>query len=67
MSDLDGFMTLAEFAALGSDAHHAVWRAHGEGRVDAVPSSKPATACARLYNRAQVQELLRETAEAARG
>jgi hypothetical protein len=67
VDDLGEYMTLAEFAALDSDAHHAVWRAHAEGRVDAVPSSKPATACARLYNRAEVLELLREMAEARRG
>lgn len=62
MADLGEYMTLAEFAALGSDAHHAVWAAHTEGRVDAAQLSQVL-----VYNRAQVRELLRETAEAARG
>lgn len=44
-----------EFAALDSDAHHAVWRAHSEGRVDAVPRQN-----VKQYHRAQVLELLRE-------
>jgi hypothetical protein len=42
-------MTAAEFAALGSYAYHAVWRAHTAGS-------------ALRYRRAQVQALLRATA-----
>lgn len=30
----DEFMTTAEFAALTSDAHHAVWKARADGLTD---------------------------------
>ncbi len=63
MADLSEYMTPAEFANLGSAAHHAVWAAHGEGRIDA--ASRTATPGSPLvYNRAQVRALLRETAVA---
>jgi hypothetical protein len=61
VADLGEYMTPDEFAALPSDAHHAVWRAHGERRIDSDPpvavSGSPL-----VYNRAQVLELLSETA-----
>lgn len=63
----DGYMTPAEFAALPSALHHAVWAAHAEGRIDAAPWSPMQPGSTRVYNRAQVLELLRETAEAGRG
>lgn len=53
------YMTPAEFAALPSDAHHAVWAAHAEGRVDAARLSQVL-----VYNRAQVAGLLRAMAVA---
>ena len=59
--DLSGYMTPAEFAGLGSDAHHAVWTAHKDGRVDAV---QLAVGGSYRYHREQVLALLRETAEA---
>ncbi|HMH90006.1 MAG TPA: hypothetical protein VK586_02860 [Streptosporangiaceae bacterium] len=61
MTDLSEYMTRAEFAALPSAAHHAVWQAHKEKRIDSDPpvpvSGKPL-----VYNRAQVLALLAETA-----
>jgi len=64
MTDLSEYMTPAEFADLGSAAHHAVWRAHAERRIDAVYWLPSRSGSIRLYNRAQVLELLRETAVA---
>jgi len=60
MSDLSEYMTPAEFAALPSVAHHAVWRAHAERRFDTARPANPGDP--RIYNRAQVLELLRKTA-----
>lgn len=54
------YMTVAEFAALPSDAHHAVWRAHHEKRLDSVPEGG-----VRRYHRAQVLALLGELEEEA--
>jgi hypothetical protein len=56
----DEYMTVAEFAALPSAAHHAVWQAHAGKRVDVIPVAR-----VYRYHRAQVLALLRE-AEAAR-
>jgi hypothetical protein len=53
----DDYMTPEEFAALPSDAHHAVWRAHAAGRLDSVPECN-----VRRYHRAQVLALLGEDA-----
>ena len=61
MPDLSAYMTPDEFAALPSDAHHAVWAAHRAGRVDGVLWSPGSMTW--VYNRAQVRALLRETAE----
>jgi hypothetical protein len=44
-----------------SDVHHAVWKAHAEKRVDAIPECN-----VKRYHRAQVLALLREM-EARRG
>lgn len=60
MPDDREYMTVAEFAALPAEAQHAVWKAHAERRVDAVPEGQVLR-----YHRAQVLALLRET-EAAR-
>lgn len=59
-ADLSEYMTPREFAALSSDAHHAVWRAHAEHRVDAVPALASAPSHVRLYHRGQVRALLTE-------
>lgn len=56
------YMTPDEFAVLGSDAQHAVWRAHAEGRVDATPRQN-----IRQYHRVQVLELLARIAATAAG
>lgn len=56
------YMTPAEFAGLGSDAHHAVWRAAAEGRIDAAPWSQGQRGGHRVYNRAQVRKLLADAA-----
>lgn len=50
------YMTPREFAALGSAAHHAVWRAVVAGQVDWIPASPHATI--RLYRRADVEAVL---------
>lgn len=55
MPDDSEYMTVAEFAALPSDAHHAVWAAHAERRVDAVAALQVLR-----YRRDQVLALLRE-------
>lgn len=60
MPDSGEYMTPAEFAGLPSDAHHAVWRAHNEGRIDSVPATRSPTACTRLFHRDQVTRLLAE-------
>jgi hypothetical protein len=64
VADLSVYMTPEEFADLPSDAHHAVWRAHGDGLIDARRCGGAGSVL--VYNRAQVLKLLRET-EAARG
>jgi hypothetical protein len=56
------YMTSAEFAALPSGAHHAVWAAHAARRVDAVPATSPSGPL--RYRRDQVQAILRQLAVA---
>jgi non-ribosomal peptide synthetase component F len=55
----DEYMTLAEFAALPSAVHHAVWRAWAEHRIDAVPVTPSTTSTTYRYDRAQVQAIAR--------
>ncbi len=62
MADLSEYMTPKEFARLSSDAHHAVWQAHADRRIDAVPATASGRAGTLVYNRAQVLALVRETA-----
>ena len=58
MSDLwDEYLTPAEFADLPADAHHAVWAAHQEGRVDGT-RWPPGSGTVYVYSRAQVAALL---------
>ncbi len=64
MADLSEYMTRAEFAALPSAAHHAVWRALTEKRIDAAYWQPSKHGSIRVYNRAQVLALLAETAAA---
>lgn len=64
MPDTREYMTPREFASLSGDAHHAVWAAHAEGRVDAVRASPKGVIL--LYRRDQVRALLGEL-EAGRG
>lgn len=52
MADDSEYMTVAEFAALPSDAQIAVWQAHAGRRVDAVPEGQVLR-----YRRAQVLAL----------
>jgi hypothetical protein len=61
----DRYMTPAQFAGLPSSVHHAVWQAHADGRVNAVPST-PRGLMLR-YRRDQVEALMGELAEAAGG
>jgi hypothetical protein len=56
----DEYMTVEEFAALTSDEQHAIWKAHAERRIDAIPECN-----VKRYHRAQARAVLRE-AEAAR-
>jgi hypothetical protein len=56
-------MTPAEFAALPADAHHAVWAASYEGRIDSAPVSPTQPHAMQVYDRAQVLELLRARRE----
>lgn len=58
MPDTREYMNAQEFASLPADAHHAVWAAHRDGRVDAVPASP--RGCILLYHRDQVRALLGE-------
>jgi len=59
------YMTPAQFAELPAAVHHAVWQAHADGRVSAVPST-PRGLMLR-YRRDQVEALMGELAEAAGG
>jgi hypothetical protein len=61
MADDREYMSIAEFAALPSGTHHAVWQAHMERRIDVIPVNNVFR-----YRRAQVMALLRE-AKASRG
>lgn len=63
-AELGEYMTPDEFAELPSDVHHAVWRAHAERRIGAIPSSAAPSGCTLLYHRAQVLALTGETAAA---
>jgi hypothetical protein len=65
MTDLSEYMTPEEFVSLGPAAQRAVWRAHAEDRVGAVPWSPRGTTL--VYNRAQVLALLDETEATLRG
>ncbi|MGH6656555.1 MAG: hypothetical protein ACRDVE_15290 [Actinocrinis sp.] len=58
--DGDPYMTVAEFAALPSDLHHAVWLAAAQGRMEFLDAGPGST---RRYRRAQVLALLAGTAE----
>lgn len=62
MPDLNVYMAPDEFAALPAAVHHAVWAAYAAGRIAAEPWQPSATGSAYVYNRAQVLELLAETA-----
>lgn len=53
----DEYMTVEEFAALSSDVHHAVWKAHAEHRIDAVPARPYVSGSVCRYNREQVLEI----------
>lgn len=55
----DEYMSLWEFRFLPADTRHAVWRAHAEGRVDAIPAGDVLR-----YRRSQVLALLYGTAAA---
>lgn len=58
--DADPFMTVAEFAALPAEAHHAVWQAvrgRGGDRIDTIPAGGILR-----YHREQVRGLLAELA-----
>jgi hypothetical protein len=59
------YMTVKEFAALGSAAHHKVWAAARDGKVASIPASAHGTI--RLYRRADVEELLYGETEHATG
>jgi len=61
----NGYMTAVEFAELPAAVHHAVWQAHADGRVSAVPST-PRGLMLR-YRRDQVEALMGGLAEAAGG
>ncbi len=66
MADDREYMTPREFAALTSDARHAVWDAHANRRVEAIRTSAGSANGMLRYHRGQVMALLRE-AEASRG
>lgn len=57
MPDAREYMTVEEFAALPSEAHHAVWQAQADRRIDVFPVNN-----VYRYRRAQVTALLRELA-----
>jgi hypothetical protein len=60
VADLSAYLTPEEFAKLGSTAHHAVWRAAAEKRVDSRPWSASYPTGVRVYRRDQVLALLDE-------
>jgi hypothetical protein len=63
--DDDEYMTPAEFAALPSDVHHAVWAAFNANAIDSFPGKKADQSRPQRYHRDQVQAVMREL-EAAR-
>ncbi len=65
MADDREFMTPREFAALPSDAQHAVWGAHAKRRVEAIRTSAGSANGMLRYHRGQVMALLCD-AEASR-
>lgn len=60
------YMSIWEFSMLPSEAHHAIWQAHRQGLLKAVPYSHAQPNGVLRYHREQVQEILRGL-EAARG
>ena len=66
MTDDSEYMTIDEFAELPSHAHHAVWKAYAERRVDVIPVSPRTTSTIFRYHRAQVLEIAC-AAQASRG
>ena len=60
MADDSEYMTVGEFAQLPADAHHAVWKAAHEGRLDWIPNDAPNGT--RRYHREQVRALLGDLA-----
>lgn len=60
----DEYMTVAEFAELPSDVHHAVWKAHAEHRISAVPAHPGASGSVCRYRRDQVLEIAKAAGHA---
>lgn len=60
------YMTPAEFAALPSDVHHAVWAAFNANTIDSLPGKKADQSRPQRYRRDQVHAVMRELLEAAR-
>lgn len=61
------YMTPAEFAALPSEVHHAVWAAFNANAIDSFPGKETNQSRPQRYNRAQVQAVMRELEAAQAG
>jgi hypothetical protein len=53
------YMTPAEFAALPSDVHHAVWAAFNANAIDSFPGKHADQSRPQRYRRVQVQAVMR--------
>lgn len=60
MADDRAYMLPREFTALPPDVQHAVWRAHAENRLSAIPVSGTSVKGMFRYHRVQVRRIARE-------
>jgi hypothetical protein len=56
VADAD-YMSTWEFAELPADVHHAVWAAHRDGRIDAIPYTQGQPGGVLRYRADRVREI----------
>jgi hypothetical protein len=58
MADDRDYMSIWEFSRLTSEQHHAVWDAHANGLVDAIPATDGQPGGVLRYHAEQVRAIL---------
>jgi hypothetical protein len=58
MADDRDYMSIWEFSQLPPEAHHAVWKAHADGLIDAIPATDGQPDGIQRYHAEQVRAIL---------